>query len=80
MCTGCDSREFIAETLEKLRYDICCYMSHNFCDCKFGYPGGHKLQVSQAGEQTGCPELRVVLALLRNMTDEEYGRILSRTP
>lgn len=30
------------------------------------------------GEQTGCPELRCALAILRFITDEEYAEIMGR--
>lgn len=29
-----------------------------------------------SGEQTGCPEMRVVYMLLKNMTDEQYAETL----
>jgi hypothetical protein len=74
-------REEVAKTLEELRFDLCCYMSRNFCDCKYGYQQmGDKFHPGYVnhGEQTGCPELRSMVALLSFMTDEEYNTILTR--
>jgi len=31
-----------------------------------------------SGEQTGCPELRVVMELFETMTDKEYERLHKR--
>jgi len=61
-----EKKELI-ENLEKTRMRLCCYMSKNFCDCKYGASGN--------GESTGCPELRSVISLLRIMTEKEYDKI-----
>lgn len=77
-------RETTAKTLEELRFDLCCYMSRHFCDCKYGYKGQpdkmtpiHPMY-DYHGEQTGCPELRSVISLLNFMTDEEFDEIMKR--
>lgn len=44
------------------------------CDCKFG-----ATNISGAGERgNGCPEMRCVYAILDNMTDKEFERIIKR--
>jgi len=45
------------------------------CDCKYGYK--EKSQACRS-EQTGCPKFRMVVALLNNMTDDEFYQILNR--
>lgn len=53
--------------LEKLRQSLCCYASTPYpatrtCDCQFGASG--------QGEQTGCPELRQVIAIIRGQREQ----------
>jgi hypothetical protein len=71
----------LLETMVLLQRNHCSYdfyrIDHEskppiMCDCKYGFVG------KTNGEQTGCPELRCVVELLKAMTDEEYGNILSR--
>lgn len=71
------NKENIVATLEKLRQDVCCYMSPTFCDCKYGYESKGKFNVHH-GEHTACPELRCALAVLNKMTDAEYEEIINR--
>lgn len=44
-----------------------------FCDCKYGFVGNVGY-----GEQTACPELRLVVELLEKMTEEEYEELCKR--
>jgi hypothetical protein len=48
----------------------------SICDCKFGIKTDK--HYNDQGEQTGCPELRIVEALLYNITDEELEEISTR--
>ena len=65
------SRNKLIENLHKMQRHACCYdMGHPFnppptCDCKYGYD-------PKDSEQTGCPELRTVVALLSAMDDEQF--------
>jgi len=51
-----------------------------FCDCKYGAKGlvHSPDRGPHGGEQTGCPEMREVLAILEAMTDKEFERIQKR--
>lgn len=80
------TRELVKNTITKLRDELCCYFGPT-CDCKYGYEGGwgipkeptnKKKRGWVASEKTACPELRCVMALLENITDEEYAEILRR--
>ena len=66
------SRTPVYEALQKLLKNICSYGGGKVCDCKYGF--------SSKGEQTGCPELRCALEVLRLITDEEYENIITRSP
>lgn len=66
------TRKELENSLESIRKKLCAYLSLP-CDCK--YITGNKVN----DEETGCCELLNVLGLLRNMTDEEYERIIKRT-
>jgi hypothetical protein len=70
----CGKKQDIEKVIEFIRKDICCYMG-NHCDCKYGYNG----KKDYGSEQTGCPELRTILELLKNMSEYEYNEILSRS-
>jgi hypothetical protein len=72
----CKSREETIRVIEIIREESCSYMG-DMCDCKYGFQG--KSNQGCASESTGCPELRTVLTLLKNMTNEEYTEILKRT-
>jgi hypothetical protein len=69
-----ERHELIAN-IEKLRKNLCCYATHDRCDCKYGV-AEKKMFENKITEQTGCPELRCVLLVLSNMTDEEYSKCL----
>jgi hypothetical protein len=73
-------RETLLEVLTKMQREHCQYdmfsfdPSRNppdFCDCKYGY--------NKRGEQTGCPELRCIVQLLSNITDDEFYDIMDRS-
>jgi hypothetical protein len=55
------------------RFRVCAYMGET-CDCKYGIKGDEK----PGDEQTGCPEMRDVIALLRAMNDAEFAEIEER--
>lgn len=71
---GVSQRELI-EGLEKTRKGVCAYMSTT-CDCKYGGPeindyiGG--INHRKSGEQTGCPEIRMAIAMLSNLSPDEF--------
>lgn len=83
-------REQLQKKLRELRLRLCCYLSENFCDCKYlkGEVPEDKQELHRFkmealfkqswGEQTGCCELRVMQALVAKMTDEEFLAILRR--
>ena len=54
--------DVLIENLEKLRRWLCAYGGGGLCDCKFGANGG--------GEQTGCPEIRQAIKLLKGQQEE----------
>jgi hypothetical protein len=53
----------LIEGLETIRKRLCCYAGPT-CDCKFGASG--------KGEETGCPEIRQAITLLRG----EFEKVL----
>jgi hypothetical protein len=60
--------------LERSRRHICCYGTRaERCDCKYG--GG---EPKAGDEKSGCPEMRSVILLLQNMTDEQYMELCKR--
>jgi len=74
-----DNRENLRKNIELIQRRMCSYDNFSFdpecepprfCDCKYGASG--------RGEQTGCPELRCMLVLLENMTDEEFSELVNR--
>ena len=68
-------RQELIENVERLRKNLCCYSTPDRCDCKYGVAEKHIFENSMT-EQTGCPELRCVLLVLQNMTDEDYSKCL----
>lgn len=71
------TRNEIINALEATRKTrVCAYMG-DFCDCKCGI-GQPRNRLTPGSEQTGCPELRTALAVLRNMTDQEWAKIERR--
>lgn len=69
-----DKKELL-RNLRKLQRGICVYNSEEFCDCKFGATNLDKMK---GGEETGCPEVRTVILLLENMTEDEYRELAIR--
>jgi len=67
------NREDLIPTLEFMR-ERCCVYRGPTCDCKYG----HNEKSRSHGEDNGCPELRNVITLLKNMTDEEYNEVIAR--
>ena len=47
------------------------------CDCKYGIDRSNRRFAG--GEQTGCPELKSVWAVLDAMSDEEWDLMVRRT-
>ena len=69
----------LLKTIHIMQRSFCCYDMMrdgdppSFCDCKYGYDGrGYQ------GEQTGCPELRLLHELLSVMSEDEYKELVSR--
>jgi hypothetical protein len=70
------SRDTVLEGLRQTGGRLCSY---NFadtwvdgrCDCKYGASG--------KGEQSGCPELRSVYAIVEALTDAEWQILTSRS-
>jgi hypothetical protein len=50
--------------LERVRSTSVCTYAGPTCDCKYGH--------SFRGEQTGCPELRDLVAMLGALTDRDW--------
>ena len=68
------SREQVLDALQQIGGEHCVYAGewpHNFCDCKYGYQG---VEVAARGEQSGCPELRTLYAVIWAMADEEFNQ------
>lgn len=75
------SKDDIIKILEFIRHKcLCSYSSPDFCDCKYGimnpktygdYTGSH-FSKSWLHEQTGCPEMRDVLAILNMIPPEVF--------
>lgn len=62
----------LEENLEKIRKSLCCYRG-SVCDCKYGASGD-----PHYSEQTGCPELRLVIEIINEMKDGEYSSFAKR--
>ena len=52
----------VIANVERVQRTLCAYGGSIPCDCKYGGPAGRA-----GSEQTGCPELRECLGLLRNL-------------
>ena len=76
-------RKTLLTVVDNIQAFLCSYHlpgragPSGFCDCKYGAEGIFK-GPHYGGEQTGCPEMREVAAILRHMTDSEYERIQTR--
>jgi len=67
-------RTELTEALERIQVGICAYRSHSFCDCKYG---ANKVGLNDE-DGSGCPEMRQMIAIMKEMTDTEYQTILDR--
>lgn len=45
------------------------------CDCKYGYSVEREKSRGGVGEQTGCPELRSIYAVLEKMSEAEWNAL-----
>lgn len=70
------SKEQLIKNLEIVRENLCCYFQPTNCDCKFGpvlktdcYPTEH----------TGCPEIRQVILILKNMSEQEFDELVIKS-
>jgi hypothetical protein len=61
----------LLEALQRMQVEACTYMGST-CDCKYGAGG--------RGEETGCPELRTCIALVRSMNVGQYSELLGIPP
>lgn len=73
-------REVLLSALEEVQVRVCAYGSKERCDCKYGIKNEGDLAKNHfySGEQTGCPEVREIIAVLKEMTDIEYEKIAKR--
>lgn len=68
------SLEHLRKAADAIQRHLCCYKNKSFCDCKFGADS-----IGSQGEQgNGCPEMRVIEAILFKMTPAELKKIYSR--
>ena len=71
------SKEKLIKSLNDMRNDVCAYGSNTkFCDCKYGY--APRSSTKFGGENTGCPELRMIISLLEAMTEEEFNNFCDK--
>lgn len=61
----------LINNLEIIRKDLCCYTGEDMCDCK--YDPVEKYNSIAFTEHTGCPEIRQIITMIKNMTDEEFA-------
>jgi len=84
-------RKVLIDVVNKLQRYFCRYDVYHgmkdtidtidpppFCDCKYGVDNPLSKSINYHGEQTGCPEMRNLLLLLSNISDEEYEGIICR--
>jgi len=69
------NKKIMLKALGKVREKVCVY-NGDICDCKYGIH--QKKDLRSYGEVSGCPEMRTVIAVVENMTDFEYNRIIKR--
>ena len=75
-------KEEVTNALSVMQRRVCAYDNFfrseppSFCDCKYGYDKDSNLDFGT--ENTCCPELRTVVALLGKLSEEEYNEILFR--
>lgn len=81
--------ELLAKGVCEYYHDPTCKKPLTVCDCKYGgrnimanvrnLPDEQRRELGLLpGEQTGCPELRLVGFIMQNMTAEEFKTILER--
>jgi hypothetical protein len=63
------TKEDLVARLGRVQKRICCY-TRQPCDCKYG--------ANMSGEQTGCPEVSMVMELFKNMTKAEYKQLFKQ--
>lgn len=66
----------IVAAMEAARKNRLCGYMGDPCDCKYGIATTNDRM--GGSEQTGCPEMRTAIAILRNMTDQEWEKIQRR--
>jgi len=73
-------RKKLIKALETIRMSLCCYITPERCDCKYGMGDLRKGAFGgfSSGEETGCPEMREAIGVLNLMTDKEYEKIAKR--
>lgn len=69
------NKKIMLKALGKVREKVCVY-NGDICDCKYGIH--QKKDLRSYGEVSGCPEMRTIIAVVENMTDFEYNRIIKR--
>ena len=68
------SQEHLIKVASDLQEHICAYRSKTFCDCKYG--GGNIGGGSESG--SGCPEMHIIVGLLKNLTPKEFECVIKR--
>lgn len=68
------TKDQILEFLEFIRQRaLCSYSTPHFCDCKYGaMDSNRQLKGFQSHEQTGCPEMRDIIAILGAIPPEIF--------
>lgn len=80
-------KEELIQTLETLRkYRLCVYLGGS-CDCKFGFEKRVKSEYDEMGkmiaahqhigEHTGCPEMRVIISILKEIPQHVFTEALA---
>jgi hypothetical protein len=70
------NRKDLKQFVDNVQAFLCSYYDKvvgpsGFCDCKYGAD-----KIGNKGEEgNGCPEMRIVSAIIDSMTDEEYRSI-----
>jgi len=71
---GVEQSELL-EGLENLRSSICGYAGST-CDCKYGIEKRDPLKPNKYwGEDTGCPEVRQAMEMLKALNEEEFNEL-----
>ena len=79
------SKTELTDAVRRVNSFICVYARKpgrvpSFCDCKYGVGRFHTGEVDWArvGEVTGCPEMRLLTAILEAMTEQELDDLVER--